>query len=187
MQTVTPESTPKSAAPVDLEIKDAQLIFNHVWKQLEADHGRENLRFPKELILLGGAPGAGKGTNADFIRELRGITAEPIVVSALLDSPEAQKLKSQGGMVGDREVVGILIRKLLEPEQQNGAILDGFPRTKVQLECLKLLFDKWPLVKNSVDLNVPAKFLFDFLNLGFHAVGDSNSVTILSLGDLDTE
>ncbi|HEY1081378.1 MAG TPA: nucleoside monophosphate kinase, partial [Prosthecobacter sp.] len=60
----------------------------------------------------------------------------------LLDSPESQKLKSQGGMVGDREVVGILFRKLLEPEQQNGAILDGFPRTKVQVECLKLLFDE---------------------------------------------
>ena len=132
----------KPAAPADLEIKDAQLIFNHVWKQLEADYGRANLRFPKELILLGGAPGAGKGTNTDFIREVRGITAEPIVVSALLDSPEAQKLKSQGGMVGDREVVSILIRKLLEPDQQNGAILDGFPRTKVQVECLKMLFDE---------------------------------------------
>jgi adenylate kinase len=45
-------------------------------------------------------------------------------------------------MVGDREVVGILFRKLLEPEQQNGALLDGFPRTKVQVECLKLLFDE---------------------------------------------
>jgi adenylate kinase len=142
MQPVPPDSPPKPAAPADLEIKDAQLIFNHVWKELEADYGRENLRFPKELILLGGAPGAGKGTNTDFIRELRGITADPIVVSALLDSPEAQKLKSQGGMVGDREVVGILIRKLLEPEQQNGAILDGFPRTKVQVECLKMLFDE---------------------------------------------
>lgn len=137
-----PESAPKPTAPADLEIKDAQLIFNHVWKQLVADYGREKLRFPKELILLGGAPGAGKGTNTDFIRQLRGITAEPIVVSALLDTPEARDIKARGGMVGDREVVGILFRKLLEPEQQNGAILDGFPRTKVQVECLKMLFDK---------------------------------------------
>ena len=142
MQPVSVVPSPKPAAPADLEIKDAQLIFNHVWKQLEEDYGREKLRFPKELILLGGAPGAGKGTNTDFIRSVRGITAKPIVVSALLDSPEAQKLKAQGGMVGDREVVGILIRKLLEPEQQNGAILDGFPRTKVQVECLKMLFDE---------------------------------------------
>jgi adenylate kinase len=132
----------KPAAPADLEIKDAQLIFNSVWKQLELDYGRENLRFPKELILLGGAPGAGKGTNTDFIRKLRDITAQPVVVSQLLDSAEARKIKSQGGMVGDREVVGILFRKLLESEQQHGVVLDGFPRTKVQVECLKMLFDK---------------------------------------------
>jgi len=132
----------KPTPPPDLEIKDAQLIFQRVWKELEEEYGRAGLRFPKELILLGGAPGAGKGTNTDFIREVRGITADPIVVSALLDSPQAQKLKEQGGMVGDREVVGILFRKLLEPDQQNGAILDGFPRTKVQVECLKLLYDE---------------------------------------------
>lgn len=142
MQPTPAENAPRPPAPPDLEIKDAQLIFNQVWKQLEDQYGRDQLRFPKELILLGGAPGAGKGTNTNFIRKLRGITAEPVVVSALLDSPEAKKLKSQGGMVGDREVVGILFRKLLEPEQQNGAILDGFPRTKVQVECLKLLFDE---------------------------------------------
>ncbi|MDR3404275.1 MAG: nucleoside monophosphate kinase [Chthoniobacter sp.] len=139
---ITPDLAAKPSAPADLEIKDAQIIFNQVWKRLESEYGRAQLRFPKELILLGGAPGAGKGTNTEFIREVRGITAPPIVVSQLLDSPEAQKLKSQGGMVGDREVVGILFRKLLEPDQQNGAILDGFPRTKVQVECLKMLFDE---------------------------------------------
>jgi adenylate kinase len=141
VNTVPPEAPPKPAAP-ELEIKDAQLIFNGVWKELEQEYGRENLRFPKELILLGGAPGAGKGTNTDFIRELRDITAKPIVVSALLDSPEARKIKARGGMVLDRDVVGILLRKLLEPEFQNGVILDGFPRTKVQVECLKLLYDE---------------------------------------------
>ena len=142
MPSAPPDPAVKPSAPPDLEIKDAQLIFNHVWKELESEYGRDRLRFPKELILLGGAPGAGKGTNTDFIRKVRGITAQPIVVSALLDSPEARKLKSQGGMVGDREVVGILFRKLLESEQQNGAILDGFPRTQVQVECLKMLFDE---------------------------------------------
>ncbi|MDB6151925.1 MAG: putative adenylate kinase [Chthoniobacteraceae bacterium] len=138
----------KPAAPPDLEIKDAQLIFNRVWRQLESDYGRARLRFPKELILLGGAPGAGKGTNTDFIRTLRDITAHPIVVSQLLDTPEARQIKSQGGMVGDREVVSILFRKLLEPEQQNGAVLDGFPRTKVQVECLKMLFDEMTALRS---------------------------------------
>ena len=134
--------SPAKAATVDLEIKDAQLIFGAVWRDLEQEFGRARLRFPKELILLGGAPGAGKGTNSDFIRKVRGIDAPPIVVSQLLDTPEARAIKARGGMVGDREVVGILLRKLLEAEQQNGALLDGFPRTKVQVECLKMLFDE---------------------------------------------
>jgi adenylate kinase len=126
----------------DLEIKDAQIIFESVWQDLEADFGRENLRFPKEIILLGGAPGAGKGTNTNFIAKARGLTCAPVVISALLDSPEAKRLKDAGNMVGDREVVGLLLRRLLHPEFRDGVILDGFPRTKVQVECLKLLVTK---------------------------------------------
>ena len=126
----------------ELEVKDAQLIFNAVWRELAGGFGRSQMRFPRELILLGGAPGAGKGTNSDFIRKVRGIDAPAIVVSKLLDTTEARAIKARGGMVGDREVVSILFRKLLEPEQQNGALLDGFPRTKVQVECLKLLYDE---------------------------------------------
>ena len=126
----------------DLEVKDAQLIFGGVWRELEALFGRSQMRFPRELILLGGAPGAGKGTNSDFIRKVRSIDAPPVVISQLLDTPEAVALKARGAMVGDREVVGILFRKLLEPEYKNGALLDGFPRTTAQVECLKLLFDE---------------------------------------------
>lgn len=137
-----PESTTKSRPPLDLEVKDAQLIFNSVWKALESEYGKANLRFPRELILLGGAPGAGKGTNADFIRQVRDISEPPVVVSELLNSPEAREIKAQGAMVGDREVVGLVFRKLLQPVLQGGAILDGFPRTTVQVECLKMLFDR---------------------------------------------
>jgi adenylate kinase len=126
----------------ELEVKDAQLIFSAVWREMEGEFGHSRMRFPRELILLGGAPGAGKGTNSDFIRKVRDIDAPAIVVSKLLDTPEARAIKARGGLVGDREVVSILFRKLLEPEQQNGALLDGFPRTKVQVECLKLLYDE---------------------------------------------
>ncbi|EIQ01714.1 adenylate kinase-like kinase [Opitutaceae bacterium TAV1] len=139
-------STEKPAPAVsvhhDLEIKDAQLIFDSVWHALETELGRENLRFPKEIILLGGAPGSGKGTNTGFILKARGLTCAPLVVSSLLDTPEACKIKDAGGMVGDREVVGLLIRHLLRPEYRDGVILDGFPRTEVQVECLKLLAEK---------------------------------------------
>ena len=135
---------PSTAAPAtnDLEIKDAQLIFNRVWKELEDDFGRESLLFPKELILLGGAPGSGKGTNTAFICEVRGISARPIVISELLDSPEAQKIKAQGGMVGDEEVLRLLLRELMKPEFRDSAVLDGFPRTTVQVECLKMFYDQ---------------------------------------------
>ena len=126
----------------DLEIKDAQLIFSAVWQDIESDFGRENLRFPKEFILLGGAPGSGKGTNTAFITKTRGLTCPPVVISTLLDSAEARALKNAGNMVGDREVVGLLLRQLLRSEYRDGVILDGFPRTKVQVECLKLLVDK---------------------------------------------
>ncbi len=132
----------KAPLPFDLEVKDAHLIFQSVWNELENDYGKRNLRFPKELILLGGAPGAGKGTNTDFIRKVRDIAEEPIVVSELLSSPEAAAIKARGSMVGDREVVRIVFRKLLEAEYRGGAVLDGFPRTKVQVECLKMLYDQ---------------------------------------------
>jgi adenylate kinase len=136
---LAPAATPRHQ---DLEIKDAQVIFDVVWRDLEEEFGRDQLRFPKEIILLGGAPGAGKGTNTSFILKARGLTCEPVVVSSLLDSPEARRIKDAGHMVGDREVIRLLLRRLLDPEFRDGCILDGFPRTKVQVECLKLLVDR---------------------------------------------
>ena len=131
-----------SAVSSDLEIKDAEVIFDSVWLDLEEEVGHENLTFPKELILLGGAPGAGKGTHTRFIMRARGLTCPPVVVSGLLNSPEAKKIKDDGRMVGDKEVVGILLRELLKDQYRDGAVLDGFPRTGVQVECLKMLVDK---------------------------------------------
>jgi len=139
---VPPSAAAKPSPPPDLEIKDAQVIFDPIWEDLEQDYGRENLRFPKELILLGGAPGAGKGTNTPYISKARGLTCQPIVMSALLDTPEMKRLKEAGSLIGDREVLSVLLRQLLKPEYRDGVILDGFPRTKVQVECLKMLYEK---------------------------------------------
>lgn len=129
------------AAPVaaDLEIKDAQLIFPAVWADLLERHAGE-LRFPNEFIWLGGAPGAGKGTNTAFIARARDITAPPVVISGLLTNPQAVAIKNAGQMVGDREVIGLLLEELLDPRYRDGVIVDGFPRTEVQVECLKLFY-----------------------------------------------
>jgi len=119
-----------------------RIIFNQAWDGLQEEVGLEHLRFPKEIILLGGAPGAGKGTQTKFISETRGLTCPPIVISDLLTTPEMEKIKAQGGMVGDAEVLSVLLRRLLDETYRDGVILDGFPRTPVQVECLKLLVDK---------------------------------------------
>jgi adenylate kinase len=145
------ETTPTTDIPAsahDLEIKDAQVIFKNVWETLEEEVGHDNLRMPKELILLGGAPGAGKGTQTRFIMQARGLTCKPIVISDLLTSPEAKKIKDRGQMVGDKEVIGILLREMLKEEYRDGALLDGFPRTPVQVECLKMLVDKIDQLNN---------------------------------------
>lgn len=122
--------------------EDAQIIFKDVWLELEQDLGREYLRFAREIILLGGAPGAGKGTNTSFILKTRGLTCPPIVVSELLDSPEARAIKEAGELVDDREVLNLVLRQLIRETYRDGAVLDGFPRTKVQVDCLRLLVDK---------------------------------------------
>ena len=145
--------------PDDLEIKDGRLIFESVWQDLEAEVGRENLRFPKEIILLGGAPGAGKGTNTAFIARTRSFTRAPIVMSALLDSPDARALKDAGHLVGDREAVGLLLRELLRAEYHDGVIIDGFPRTTVQVECLKLLVDQMHVLRREF-VNTPLSIHF---------------------------
>jgi adenylate kinase len=139
MSPAAPRHEPKV---VDLEVKDARLIFTPIWQALDQEVGRQHLRFPKEIILLGGAPGAGKGTQTQFICDARGLTCPPIVMSDLLTTPEMERIKTQGGMVGDAEVLAVLLRRLLDETYRDGVVLDGFPRTSVQVECLKLLVDQ---------------------------------------------
>ena len=127
---------------MDLEIKDAQLIFESVWNKLKEERGIQNLSFPKEIFWLNGAPGSGKGTQTKFIMKLRDLTAPPIIVSDLLNSPEAKRMKDAGMMVGDREVTELIINRLLDPVNQSGAIVDGYPRTKTQVHCLEMLYRK---------------------------------------------
>lgn len=132
----------RTASRAELEIKDPAVIFGSVWMKLEEKYGRARLQFPKEIIWLIGAPGAGKGTNTPFILRERGITAEPLIMSSLLTSPEAERLKASGKLVSDSLVLELLFEQLLLPIYKNGVVVDGFPRTNVQVEMLKLLHDQ---------------------------------------------
>ena len=98
-----------------------------------------------KLILLG-APGAGKGTQAEVISEkynIPTISTGNIIRAALKNGTEmGLKEKSYidaGNLVPDDVVIGIIKERLAESDCQNGYILDGFPRTIPQAEALDQL------------------------------------------------
>ncbi|CAJ0825863.1 6410_t:CDS:10 [Entrophospora sp. SA101] len=124
------------------EIKDAKLIFNQSWRNVEATFGRENICLPREIIWLMGAPGSGKGTHTNSILKARGITNPAVCMSELLRSPDCLDLINKGQMISDGKVLESLFRALLKCDPSVGCLIDGFPRTEIQVECLKLLYDK---------------------------------------------
>lgn len=63
-------------------------------------------------------------------------------MSSLLTGPEAESSKNKAELVSDSFVIGLLLEKLLEPKYASGVVVDGFPRTKVQVESIKLLQQK---------------------------------------------
>src|SRR4029453_2587399 len=94
-------------------------------------------------VVLLGAPGAGKGTQAPIIADHLGV---PVLASGdLLRGAvakgtqlgrEADRYMSRGQLVPDQTIVRVFLDRLDAPDAVNGAILDGFPRTKVQAEAL---------------------------------------------------
>lgn len=98
-----------------------------------------------KLILLG-APGAGKGTQAEVISEkynIPTISTGNIIRAALKNGTEmglkAKSYIDAGNLVPDDVVIGIIKERLAESDCQNGYILDGFPRTIPQAEALDQL------------------------------------------------
>ncbi len=94
------------------------------------------------LILLG-APGAGKGTQAKLISEKYGIpqiATGDILREAVTSGTElgrkAKEFMDRGELVPDEIVIGIVKERLAQPDCENGFILDGFPRTLIQAEAL---------------------------------------------------
>ncbi len=94
-------------------------------------------------IIFLGAPGAGKGTQAEKISERLGIptiSTGAIIRSAVKSETamglKAKKFMEQGALVPDDVVIGIIKERLAESDCDKGYILDGFPRTVVQAEAL---------------------------------------------------
>lgn len=97
------------------------------------------------LVMLG-APGAGKGTQAVRIAETHGIphisTGEMLRAAIAADSELGQKVKAiveSGALVPDELIVEVIRERLSQPDAQSGFVLDGFPRTIGQAEALDAL------------------------------------------------
>ncbi|MES2770503.1 MAG: adenylate kinase [Pseudomonadota bacterium] len=96
-----------------------------------------------KLILLG-APGAGKGTQAQFICQKFGIpqiaTGDMLRAAVKAGTPlglAAQKVMQAGGLVSDEIIIGLVKDRLQQADCQSGYLFDGFPRTIPQAEAMK--------------------------------------------------
>jgi adenylate kinase len=95
------------------------------------------------LILLG-APGAGKGTQANFIKEkfnIPQISTGDMLRAAIKAGTElgmaAKKVMDAGGLVSDDIMIGLVKGRLQEADCANGYLFDGFPRTIAQADAMK--------------------------------------------------
>lgn len=95
------------------------------------------------LILLG-APGAGKGTQASFIKEkfnIPQISTGDMLRAAVKDGTqlglEAKQFMDAGGLVPDEVIIGLVKERIKEADCQAGFLFDGFPRTIPQAEAMK--------------------------------------------------
>ena len=95
------------------------------------------------VILLGG-PGAGKGTQANYIKEKYNIpqisTGDMLRAAVKAGTPlgvEAKKVMDAGGLVSDDIILGLIDERLKQDDCKNGYLFDGFPRTLAQADALK--------------------------------------------------
>ena len=110
------------------------------------------------LIFLG-APGAGKGTQAEVVCDKLGIPAistgnmlREAVKNGTPAGLEAKEYMDRGDLVPDEVVIGILKDRIAEDDAKNGFILDGFPRTVAQAEALEAMGIK---IDKVIEISVP--------------------------------
>lgn len=120
-------------------------------------------------IIIFGPPGAGKGTQSEYIKErynLTYISTGQILREEMAAETEiglkVKKIISEGGLASDEIVMSIIENKVTNNLNSNGFLFDGFPRTIKQAELLDELFKKYELSINTVlSLEVPEDILVE--------------------------
>ena len=115
-----------------------------------------------KLIMLG-APGAGKGTQAKLIADkyqIPHISTGDIFRANIKDGTElgmkAKSYMDAGGLVPDELVIDLVVDRLTWEDAKNGYVLEGFPRTIPQAEALtKALAEKGEKIDAAIDIDVP--------------------------------
>lgn len=118
-------------------------------------------------LMVFGAPGAGKGTQAKFLIEkydIPQISTGDILRAAIADKTdmgmEAKNFMDAGKLVPDSTIIGIIKDRLAQDDCKKGFILDGFPRTLGQAEALKELMANMNISLDKViSLNVPDELI----------------------------
>ena len=119
------------------------------------------------FILLLGAPGSGKGTQGKLLAGRLGlpkITTGDILRAAVTGATplgrEAKKFMDDGKLVPDTVVLSLIKEELAKPEAQQGAVLDGFPRTAAQAELVdRTLGERSQRLNHILLLDVPEEEL----------------------------
>jgi adenylate kinase len=115
-----------------------------------------------KIIVLIGAPGAGKGTQARLLQERRGIpqisTGDMFREMKTLDTPlarEVQEIMAEGRLISDDITYRIVQERTSRDDCRNGYILDGYPRTPVQAEQLEDLAAEQTKVIQAIEVDIP--------------------------------
>ncbi len=116
-------------------------------------------------VLLLGAPGAGKGTQAQFIKEAfkipqisTGDMLRAAVKAGTTLGIEAKKIMDAGGLVRDDIIIGLVKERIQEADCANGFLFDGFPRTLAQAEAMK---DAGVVLDFVVEIDVPDEVIVE--------------------------
>ncbi len=101
-------------------------------------------------VVLVGAPGAGKGTQAKLLEQALGLVQVSTgdlfrynLKNKTLLGEEARSYMDKGELVPNEVTVAMVRDRLSHADCEKGAILDGFPRTPVQADALRLMLDEW--------------------------------------------